>query len=51
VATAPPLRRILGEKDSAHYGLTRIGGQRLAALIRQAGHMVAFAEATVRRSV
>lgn len=47
---AKALRRLLGLKDEAHYGLFDVGGQDLQAALRQAGTLVEFAAAAVRRA-
>jgi hypothetical protein len=46
---ASRLRRIITEKDSAHYGLIDVGGQTLSGLLRQARALVDFAEDVLRR--
>lgn len=46
---ASGLRRLLGLKDEAHYGLFDISGQDLQAALRQAKALVAFAAEVVRR--
>ena len=48
-AAAQKLRRILDEKDSAHYGLQGIGSQTLTALQRQAQGLVDFAAEVLAR--
>lgn len=48
-AAAQKLRRILNEKDAAHYGLVNVGTQTLAGLMRQAGGLILFAEEVLRR--
>lgn len=48
-AAAQKLRRILDEKDNAHYGLHSIGGQTLNALMRQAAGLVEFADDVIAR--
>jgi hypothetical protein len=46
---ATSLRRLLGLKDEAHYGFFDVGGQQLRSALRQAGDLVTFAEAILRR--
>ncbi len=46
---AARLRRVIVEKDTAHYGLVDVGGQALVGLMRNARSIVEFAEAVVRR--
>jgi hypothetical protein len=46
---ANTLRRLLSVKDTAHYGLSEIGGQALRGTLRQASDLVAFAEGVLRR--
>ncbi len=46
---AARLRRIVAEKDSAHYGLVNVGGQTLVGLMRSARALVEFAEQVLRR--
>jgi hypothetical protein len=46
---ANSLRRLLGLKDEAHYGLLDLGGQDLQAALRQARALVHFASATLQR--
>jgi hypothetical protein len=41
---ANALKRLLGLKDEAHYGLIDVSGTDLRAALRQAGSLVAFAE-------
>jgi hypothetical protein len=48
---ARALRRLLSLKDEAQYGFFDVGGQDLQAAIRQAGTLVDFAAAAVRRAV
>lgn len=43
------LRRIINEKDAAHYGLTHVGGQTLTTLMRQARGLIDFADEVLRR--
>lgn len=43
------LRRLLSLKDEAHYGLFDVGGQQLKSALRQAGDLVEFAQAILRR--
>ena len=45
---AKALRRLLDLKDTAHYGLIHVSGQKLTAALRQAGQLVDFAAAIVR---
>jgi HEPN domain-containing protein len=46
---ANALRRLLGQKDAAHYGLEQFGRQDLESALRQAGTVVDFAESVLRR--
>jgi hypothetical protein len=46
---ARSVNRLLSLKDEARYGLFDIGGQDLKSALRQAGELVVFAEATLRR--
>lgn len=46
---ARQLERLLGFKDQAQYGFEDIGGQRLAAALRQARVLVAFAGTVLER--
>ncbi len=46
---ANALRRLIDLKDTAHYGLINVSGQKLTAALRQAGTLVEFAGATIRR--
>jgi len=46
---AKALRRLLGLKDEAHYGLFDIGGQDLQSALRQAKALVEFADRTIQR--
>lgn len=46
---ANTLRRLLDVKDTAHYGLIHLSQQRLSAVLRQAGKLVDFAGAAIRR--
>jgi hypothetical protein len=48
-AAAQKLRRIINEKDSAHYGLVNVSGQALAGLMRQARALIDFADEVLRR--
>lgn len=48
-AAAQRLRRIIDEKDSAHYGLINVSGQALTGLMRQARAMIDFADEVLRR--
>lgn len=43
---ANDLRRLIDLKDTAHYGLIQVGGQRLNAAMRQARRLIQFAEQT-----
>jgi hypothetical protein len=43
------LRRLLGLKDEAHYGLFDVSGQDLQAALRQAKALVEFATRIIRR--
>ncbi|HMI81550.1 MAG TPA: hypothetical protein VK480_07165 [Solirubrobacterales bacterium] len=43
------LRRLLGLKDEAHYGLFDVSGQDLQAALRQAKALVEFAARIIRR--
>jgi hypothetical protein len=40
---------LLSLKDEAHYGLFDVGGQQLKSALRQAGDLVEFAQAVLRR--
>lgn len=46
---ANALRRLIDLKDTAHYGLINVSRQKLTAALRQAGTLVEFAGATIRR--
>lgn len=46
---AKALRRLLGLKDEAHYGLFDVGGNDLQAAMRQTKALLRFAEEVVRR--
>lgn len=46
---AKALRRLLGLKDEAHYGLFDVGGQDLQAALRQAKTLVEFADEVIQR--
>jgi hypothetical protein len=46
---ASSLRRLLGLKDEAHYGLFDVGGQDLQAALRQARALVDFAGEILHR--
>lgn len=46
---ANDLRRLLGVKDEAHYGLVDVSGQHLQSALRQAEALVAFAAGTIER--
>lgn len=46
---AGSLRRLLDLKDTAQYGLIHVSGQSLKAALRQAGTLVSFAQAILRR--
>lgn len=46
---ANALRRLLDLKDTAHYGLITVSRQKLTGALRQAGNLVDFADATLRR--
>lgn len=46
---ATSLRRLLGLKDEAHYGLFDVGGQQLKSALRQAHDLVEFAQRILRR--
>jgi hypothetical protein len=46
---AKSLGRLLSLKDEAHYGLFDVGGQHLKSALRQAGDLVEFADAILRR--
>jgi hypothetical protein len=48
-ASANSLRRLLGLKDEAHYGLFDIAGQDGKAALRQASALVTFAEDILQR--
>lgn len=48
-AAAMSLRRLINEKDNAHYGLRNIGKQTLTTLLRQAGQLIEFADQVMRR--
>jgi hypothetical protein len=48
-AAAQKLRRIIDEKDAAHYGLVNVSGQTLHRLLRNARGLVDFAQETLRR--
>ena len=45
---ANSLRRLLDLKDTAHYGLIDVSGQRLKGALRQADELIRFATAVVR---
>jgi hypothetical protein len=46
---AAQLERLLGLKDQAQYGFEDLGGQKLAAALRQARALVTFAEGVLER--
>jgi hypothetical protein len=46
---AKSLRRLLGLKDEAHYGLFDVGGQDLRSALRQAEALVDFANQAIRQ--
>ena len=46
---AKQLERLLGLKDQAQYGFEEVGGQTLAAALRRARALVAFAETALGR--
>lgn len=46
---APALRRLLGLKDEAQYGLFDVGGQQLKSALRQAHELVEFAQRILRQ--
>jgi hypothetical protein len=46
---ANSLRRLLGLKDEAHYGLLDVGGQDLQLALRQARALVSFASEILQR--
>ena len=46
---ANALRRLIDLKDTAHYGLINVSREKLTAALRQAGMLVEFAGATIRR--
>jgi hypothetical protein len=46
---ATALRRLLDLKDTAHYGLIHVSGQKLKVALRQAAQLVEFSEAASRR--
>ena len=46
---ANSLRRLIGLKDEAHYGLFDVGGQNLQAALRQARALVGFADRVLQR--
>lgn len=46
---AKALRRLLGLKDEAHYGLFDVSGQDLQAALRQAKTLVEFASQAIQR--
>ena len=46
---AASLRRLLGLKDEAHYGLFDVGGKQLKSALRQADDLVEFAQGVLRR--
>jgi hypothetical protein len=46
---ANALRRLIDLKDTAHYGLINVSRQKLTAALRQAGALVEFAGAAIRR--
>jgi hypothetical protein len=46
---ANALRRLIDLKETAHYGLINVSRQKLTAALRQAGTLVEFARATIRR--
>lgn len=46
---ANALRRLIGLKDEAHYGLFDVGGQDLQAALRQARALVEFADGVLQR--
>lgn len=48
-SAAATLRRLLDLKDTAHYGLIAVSGQRLKRALRQAADLVEFAGAILRR--
>lgn len=48
-SAAATLRRLLDLKDTAHYGLIAVSGQRLKRALRQAADLVEFAETILRR--
>jgi hypothetical protein len=49
VNAAAQLERLLGLKDQAQYGFEDLTGQKLAAALRQARALVAFAESVLER--
>lgn len=46
---ASRLRRVLAEKDAAHYGLTHVSGQTLLGLMRNSQALIEFARSVVSR--
>jgi hypothetical protein len=46
---ASQLRQLIDIKDTAHYGFINIGASQLKRSLRQAQHLVAFAEEIMRR--
>ena len=46
---ARQFERLLGLKDQAQYGFEDVGGQKLAAALRQARALIALAEQTLAR--
>jgi hypothetical protein len=46
---ASQLRQLIDIKDTAHYGLINIGAPQLKRSLRQAKHLVEFAEEVLRR--
>lgn len=47
-AAATTLRRLLGLKDAAEYGLANVGGTDLRSALRRAAELVRFADDVVR---
>ena len=46
---ATALRRLVNEKDEAHYGFRPVSGATLTALLRRADQLIEFADAVARR--
>lgn len=49
-AAATKLQQLISLKDTAHYGFLSVSAAQLKQAIRQANHLIAFAEQVVLRS-